>query len=93
MSEVSYTEEELRAFCDKLQTWAENLDRPEQQLLGNLVGLAVAYTQIEAGQDDEVSGFVWLQGETNVVSDLSKLSFTALSRPRRGIVLVDLPYE
>ena len=91
MSESTYTEEELSAFSDKLQAWGDDLPEREQQLLGNLVGRAAAYTQAEAEGDEEVAGFSFtrLSGSQSFGS----LSFDALSRPQRGIILVDLPYE
>ena len=84
MSESTYTEEELSAFSDKLQAWGESLDGREQQLLGNLVGLAAAHTQAEAeGEEPEVAGFRFARSSSQ---SFGALSFDALPRPRLGSV-------
>ena len=78
MSESTYTEEELSAFSDKLQAWGESLDGREQELLGNLVGLAAAHTQAEAeGEEPEVAGFRFVRPSN--ANQLGTLSFNALA--------------
>lgn len=86
MSEITFTEQELRAFSDKLQAWGEGLDGREQQLLGNLVSLAATHTPagVEAeGDGDEVAGFSLSRPSS---PSFGSLSFDALSRPTNGYV-------
>ena len=81
MSEVTFDEQELRAFSDKLQAWGESLDGREQELLGSLVRLAAAGRQSEAEGDDDVAGFGFGSPSSR---SFGALSFDALSRPTNG---------
>ena len=92
MSDATYTEEELSAFSDKLQAWGESLPEREQQLLGNLVGLAVERTQAEAeAEEPEVAGFGFTRPSGS--QQLGALSFTALSAPSTGLFEGCYKYE
>ncbi len=80
MSELSYTEEELNAFSDRLQAWGDGLPEREQQLLGNLVGRAAAHTQGEAEGDEEVAGFSFTKPSSfTQFGDFSRVALSPLS--------------
>ena len=83
----------MSAFSDKLQAWGDGLPEREQQLLGNLIGLAAASPRAEGevDHDAEVAGFS-VPGRTRV-NQLGALSFAALSTTSSGSVTADWKVE
>ena len=89
MSDAIATEEELSAFSDKLQAWGESLPEREQELLGSLVGRAVAHTQGEAeAEEPEVAGFSFTKPSSfTQFGDLSRIARSPLSPTSSSVVI------